>query len=76
MTYAKTTRREQITVFERGYDCGSKGGKRTCVHSKPVSWSSDSLQPNQVVESANRSTQMGYINSLDQDTADEVVADV
>ena len=30
-----------------------------------LSWFSDSLQPNRAVASANRSTQMGRINSLD-----------
>ena len=33
-----------------------------------LSWSSDSLQPFRVVGSASRPTQMGHINSLDQDT--------
>jgi hypothetical protein len=34
---------------------------------KYLSWSSDSLQPFRVVGSASRPTQMGHINSLDQD---------
>ena len=34
-----------------------------------VSWSSDSLQPNRGVGLAGRSTQMGHMNSLDQDTS-------
>jgi hypothetical protein len=33
-----------------------------------LSWSSDSLQPNRVVGSASQPTQMGYVNSLDQDS--------
>jgi hypothetical protein len=34
---------------------------------KYLSWSSDSFQPFRVVGSASRPTQMGHINSLDQD---------
>jgi hypothetical protein len=36
--------------------------------SPSLSWSSDSLQPNRVVGSASQPTQMGYVNSLDQDS--------
>ena len=40
----------------------------TILNPHPLSWSSDSSHPNRVVGSASQPTQMGHMNSLDQNT--------